>query len=92
MKDNKNVKRLAEPDTGIYLLFMILFVAGAIFFKMYYLAAAEGAVVMVLFSRRLSRSIRRLSSEVARFLGNIHLIHSFTIKRSQTGTHPGPEK
>ena len=48
MKDNKNVKRLAEPDTGIYLLFMILFVAGAIFFKMYYLAAAEGAVVMVL--------------------------------------------
>ena len=48
MKDNKNVKRLAEPDTGIYLLFMVLFVVAAVFFRMYYLAAAEGAVVVVL--------------------------------------------
>ena len=48
MKDNKNVKRLAEPDTGIYLLFLVIFVVAAVFFKMYYLAAAEGAVVAVL--------------------------------------------
>ena len=48
MKDNKNVKRLAEPGTGIYLLFLVAFVAAAVFFKMYYLAAGEGAVVVVL--------------------------------------------
>lgn len=48
MKSNKNVKRLAEPGTGIYLFFLLAFVAAAVLQRQYYLAAGEGAVFVVL--------------------------------------------
>ena len=48
MKSNKNVKRLAEPGTGIYLFFLLAFVAAAVVLRQYYLAAGEGAVFVVL--------------------------------------------
>ena len=48
MKSNKNFKRLSEPGVQIYLFFMILFAVGALYFKEYLLAAAEGGVILVL--------------------------------------------
>ena len=48
MKSNKNLKRLSEPGVGIHLLFMVLFALGALYFKQYILAAAEGGVILVL--------------------------------------------
>ena len=48
MKSNKNFRRLSEPGLQIYLFFMILFALGALYFKEYLLAAAEGGVILVL--------------------------------------------
>ena len=48
MKSNKSVKRLAEPGIGIYLFFLALFALATLYFKLYYLAAAEGSVFTVL--------------------------------------------
>ncbi|MBR3475325.1 MAG: DHH family phosphoesterase [Oscillospiraceae bacterium] len=48
MKTNKNIRRLSEPGVGVYLFFMILFALAALYFKMYYVAAAEGGVILVL--------------------------------------------
>ena len=48
MKSNKNLKRLSEPGVGIHLMFMVLFALATLYFRMYYLAAAEGAVILVL--------------------------------------------
>ena len=48
MKSNKNFRRLSEPGLQIYLFFMILFALGALYFKEYLLAAAEGAVGFLL--------------------------------------------
>lgn len=48
MKSNKNLKRLSEPGVGIHLLFMVFFALATLYFRMYYLAAAEGAVIVVL--------------------------------------------
>ncbi len=48
MKTNKNLKRLSEPGVGIHLLFMLLFALATLYFRLYYLAAAEGAVIVVL--------------------------------------------
>ena len=48
MKNNKNVKRLAEPGIGIYLFFLAAFALATAYFRLYYLAAAEGSVFMVL--------------------------------------------
>ena len=48
MKSNKNVKRLAEPGIGIYLFFLAAFALATAYFRLYYLAAAEGSVFMVL--------------------------------------------
>ena len=45
---NKNLKRLAEPGARLYLVFLVLFAAAALFFKMYELAAAEGTVILLL--------------------------------------------
>ena len=44
---NKNLKRLAEPGARLYLVFLG-FCRGGAFFKMYELAAAEGAVILLL--------------------------------------------
>ena len=48
MKSNKNVRRLAEPGSGIYLAFLLAFAVAAVVLKEYYLAAAEGSVFLVL--------------------------------------------
>lgn len=48
MKNNKNVKRLAEPGIGIYLFFLAAFALATAYFRLYYLAAAEGSVFVVL--------------------------------------------
>ena len=48
MNNNKSVKRLAEPGIGIYLFFLAAFAAASLYFKLYYLAAAEGTVFAVL--------------------------------------------
>ena len=48
MKSNKNLKRLSEPGVGIHLLFMVFFALATLYFRMVYLAAAEGAVIVVL--------------------------------------------
>ena len=45
---NKNLKRLAEPGARLYLIFLVIFAATALFFKMYELAAAEAAVILLL--------------------------------------------
>ena len=48
MKSKMNLRRLSEPGVGIHLMFMLLFAAATLYFRMFYLAAAEGAVVAVL--------------------------------------------
>ena len=45
---NKNLKRLAEPGARLYLIFLVIFAAAALFFKMYELATAEAAVILLL--------------------------------------------
>ncbi len=48
MNNNKSVKRLAEPGIGIYLFFLAAFAAASLYYKLYYVAAAEGTVFVVL--------------------------------------------
>lgn len=48
MKSDKNVKRLWSPGTELYLAFMVLFALATLYFRLYYLAAAEGAVIVIL--------------------------------------------
>ena len=45
---NKNLQRLAEPGGRLYLIFLVLFAAAALFFKMYELAVAEGVIILIL--------------------------------------------
>ena len=47
---NKNLQRLAEPGGRLYLIFLVLFAAAALFFKMYELAVAEGVIILILMS------------------------------------------
>ena len=64
MKTNKSFKRLSEPGVQIYLFFMILFAVGALYFKQYLLAAAEGGVILVLLAYSLiARRIREKQLE-----------------------------
>ena len=48
MRSDKDFKRLSEPGALIHLFFMVLFALGALYFKQYVLAAAEGGVILVL--------------------------------------------
>ena len=64
---NKNLQRLAEPGGRLYLIFLVLFAAAALFFKMYELAAVEGVIILILmiyslFSRR--RRAKQLESYI----------------------------
>ena len=64
---NKNLQRLAEPGGRLYLIFLVLFAAAALFFKLYELAAAEGVIILALmvysfFSRR--RRAKQLESYI----------------------------
>ena len=50
---NNNLKRLAEPGSRLYLIFLVAFAAATLFFKvynldMYTLAMAEGGVILLL--------------------------------------------
>ena len=59
MKNNKSIKRLSEPGVGIHLFFMILFAAATLYFKQYFLAAAECGVILVLLAFSLiARRVR----------------------------------
>ncbi len=67
MKTDKTVRRLAEPGSGLFLLFLALFTLAAALFRNYYLAAAEGTVFLVLlvYSIVARRSrVRKLNSYI----------------------------
>ena len=59
MKSNKSLKRLAEPGAVIYLVFLVAFAVAALVCKMYYLAAAEAGVILVLLVFSLIHKKRR---------------------------------
>ena len=64
---NKNLQRLTEPGGRLYLIFLVLFAAAALFFKLYELAVAEGVIILILmiysfFSRR--RRAKQLESYI----------------------------
>ena len=48
MRNKNNLQKLSEPGVGIHLLFLVVFALATLYFKMYYLAAAEGAVILIL--------------------------------------------
>ena len=70
MKNNKKIKRLAEPGIGIYLFFLALFAAASLFFRQYYLAAGEGAVFVVLLVYALVVR-RRKEKQLAAYIESI---------------------
>ena len=54
---NNTLKRLAEPGSRLYMIFLVLFAAATLFFKVYdmdmfILAMAEGGVILLLTSSR----------------------------------------
>lgn len=48
MKLNKNLKRMIEPGVRMHLFFLVLFAVATLVFRQYYLAAAEGLVILLL--------------------------------------------
>ena len=48
MKLNKNIKRLVEPGVRLHLFFLVLFAVATLVFRQYYLAAAEGLIILLL--------------------------------------------
>ncbi len=67
---NKNLKRLAEPGARLYLVFLVLFAAAALFFKMYELAAAEAGVILLLLVYGLF-SRRRREKQLAEYIESV---------------------
>ncbi len=67
---NKNLKRLAEPGARLYLIFLVLFAAAALFFKMYELAAAEAGVILLLLIYGLFAR-RRREKQLAAYIESI---------------------
>ena len=53
MRNKNNLQKLSEPGVGIHLLFLIVFALATLYFKMYYLAAAEAAVIVILIAYAL---------------------------------------
>ena len=49
MKSKKSYQKVLEPTEVLYLVFMALFALATLLLKHYWLAAAEGAVVLILF-------------------------------------------
>ncbi|MEG1632847.1 MAG: DHH family phosphoesterase [Oscillospiraceae bacterium] len=45
---NKKIQRLVEPGVGLYMAFLILFVAASLFFDQYILAGVEAGIVLLL--------------------------------------------
>lgn len=48
MKANKDIQKLVEPGVGLHLFFLVLFAAVTLSYKQYYIAAAEGVVILAL--------------------------------------------
>ena len=48
VKTNKSHKKFLEPTEVLYLVFLALFALAALYFQHYILAAAEGAIFLVL--------------------------------------------
>ena len=48
MKSDHNIRRLSGPNAGIYLIFLVVFALATLYFRMYYLAAAEAAIIVIL--------------------------------------------
>lgn len=48
MKLNKNIKRLVEPGVRLHLFFLVLFAVATLVFRQFYLAAAEGLIILLL--------------------------------------------
>ena len=48
MKANKNIQKFVEPGVVLHLIFLVLFAAASMLYKLYYLAAAEGIIALVL--------------------------------------------
>lgn len=67
---NKNLKRLAEPNVRMHLFFMVLFALATLFFKMYELAVAEGAVILLLIIYSLIMS-RRKQKQLAAYIESV---------------------
>ena len=64
---NKNLQRLAEPGSKMYLFFLVAFAVATLLLKMYELAVAEAAVILLLlvysaFSRR--RKAKQLAAYI----------------------------
>ena len=56
---NKKLTRLLEPGMGLYFLVLLLFAGAAVWVKQYYVAAAEGLVILLLFIHNRLASGRR---------------------------------
>ena len=56
---NKKLTRLLEPGMGLYFLVLLLFAGAAVWVKQYYVAAAEGLVIVLLFVHNRMASGRR---------------------------------
>lgn len=48
MKLNKNLRRMVEPGVRLHLFFLVLFTVATFVFRQYYLAAAEGLIILLL--------------------------------------------
>ena len=67
---NKNLQRLAEPGSKMYLFFLVVFAAAALLFKMYELAVAE-AVVILLLLVYTAISRRRRAKQLAAYIESL---------------------
>ena len=56
---NKKLARLLEPGMGLYFLVLLLFAGAAVWVKQYYVAAAEGLIILLLFVHNRIASGRR---------------------------------
>ncbi len=67
---NKNLQRLAEPGSKMYLFFLVVFAAAALLLKMYELAVAEAAIILLLLVySAISR--RRRAKQLAAYIESL---------------------
>ena len=67
---NKNLQRLAEPGSKMYLFFLVVFAVAALILKMYELAVAEAAVILLLLVySAISR--RRRAKQLAAYIESL---------------------
>ena len=67
---NKNLQRLAEPGSKMYLFFLVAFAVASLLFKMYELAVAEaGVILLLLVYSAISR--RRKAKQLAAYIESL---------------------